>query len=540
MILMVDKNGQDFEVKPENFDKAIASGLESAFDMVTPEGEKVVVRKSNLDAATKKGLQHSIVAETKQSADNKYIRDEMKQMSPVEAGLRGVADAATFGQASKINAGLRSLAGQGNYDTLKQNYELSDEAAAITNPGSKFAGSQVPGLASLAAPVGGVKNALQSVGVGALEGGLRDESLQGALVGGTIGAIPLGVEGAKAAKGLIKSGASKAASVVSNLPTEVIDRYAAMKNAGRTAQPLTEIAKEAVGAAEAAGRNVSKGSGQAFDILKSEGVSVPRADAANLFLQKAQELKEGSILTPSTMKDITYLETLGKGLSSQPGEAIDGAKIKKLIQEIDQNAFGTAMKAGEITPANEATLRQLRGNLSDSLKSQSPAYAQQMQQVAKDVQSSQSLSQMFPDKEAAYRNLNQIGRNRAPFKQETLNELEGALGKNFTEAAKDSLAVDALKAPSINGSRNVNFYSNIPVIGPVLGLAADRLARPAVAKSIDYSVAIKKALENSPNLQKFGGVLVKAAQKGPQYLLLTHENLLKVSPEYKQAVGGQP
>jgi hypothetical protein len=93
---------------------------------------------------------------------------------------------------------------------------------------------------------------------------------------------------------------------------------------------------------------------------------------------------------------------------------------------------------------------------------------------------------------------------------------------------------DAFTQRSVNGSRNVNFLSNIPYIGPLLGYAADYVSRPATAKAIDWGVTTREALAKVRIPQKYVKVLQESAIKGPQSLLLTHNLLMKSDPEYRR------
>jgi len=429
---------------------------------------------------------------------------------------------------AKPTAELLSSLGVANKESMQRSDEMY--------PGARELGKMVP-MAGMPAtvPATAASSALYSAAGQKADKGvvnLKDVLDDTALSTGMMGA-------AKGVSKAVSAAAPKVGEVLSGAPADTLRDYADVRKSGRAVQPITDTAVQAVGAAEAAGKRVSEGSGLAFDILNTESVMVPKADAANIFFKKAYDLRKNSVLTPDMKKDILYFETLGKSLASEPGGSIPGAKIKSMIQGIDKNAYGSAMKAGEITPANERALRAARSELSGELKSRSPAYAEQMKQVSSDVKAQKSLTELFPDREKALANLRSMGRERAPFKAETLKELESSMGADFLQKTKDSMAVDAMKGKSVQGSRNVNLYSNIPVIGPVLGYAADYVSKPAVAKSIDWSSAVSKAIDQSPGMAPFKGALIEAARRGPQYLLLTHQMLMSKDPKYQQAVGGQ-
>ena len=71
--------------------------------------------------------------------------------SKSEAVVRGFSNAATLGFGDEIQAGIRSIFGQGDYSTLRDEQRAANKAAQEANPGSYLAGSAAAIAPTLAA-----------------------------------------------------------------------------------------------------------------------------------------------------------------------------------------------------------------------------------------------------------------------------------------------------------------------------------------------------------------------------------------------------
>lgn len=210
--VFLDQDGNPNMVDDVNHDAALQHGLEPAFEMVDPQGEKHYVRKSNYDVATKSGLKfpHEVAAENE--ADTRYRKElENTKISPVESAARGFANAATFGSADEIQAAVKNplgavkslggLFGKDNsgdkdvaaYARARNDYRASDDASYAQNPWSQRAGNVISGLAGgLAGAPGGIAQAAKT---GAALGGIAgvgsgsDEGQGADLTKGDIGRL---------------------------------------------------------------------------------------------------------------------------------------------------------------------------------------------------------------------------------------------------------------------------------------------------------------------------------------------------------------
>ena len=164
MILMMTPEGEEVDVKPENFDAAISKGLEPALEYVTPEGETVIVRKRNFDAAEKSGLVMKPIYEAQKQpigspgklASFAAGAAQWTPLGPFREEISGAIEEPkgalqALGKLIGLSTGGKDLK---DYEAAKQRYKDVEEAAF----------REEPGMYSL----GGVTGALSPAGVGGL------------------------------------------------------------------------------------------------------------------------------------------------------------------------------------------------------------------------------------------------------------------------------------------------------------------------------------------------------------------------------------
>ena len=534
--MKVSKNGVDFFTIEDEYDPKTGENLSlniakskgySAYVDVVKEGKGTyTIPATELGEAMKKGYQTVDFVETKQAADNKYIRDEMKRMGGLEAAARGFVDGATFGRGADVAGLFRTPEEK---QKIKENWELSDEAASIKYPQTKFLASQAPALATMGAATGGIKNAMQSVAVGAAEGGSRNGS-EGILEGAAWGSLPLAMEGVGAAKTLVKGAAKKTASALTQLPEESIERYYSRNAQVRAAPELSDVAKETVGAVEGLAGKVSAESGDSFRILQGNNTQVPKSEFISHIQQSIDDLVKGGG-GPERRSEVAYLKGIIDDATAVKGDVLDGGWVKNTIKGMYDRTTLPA-NAAEILPDIAKQTRMASGRINNqSLKSRDLDYAIYMEDLQRKADLLDRVKTPFGKNEQAYNSLKGIARERAPFKAETLADLEAMTGKDLANKAIDSSVKDAFTRRSTNGSRNVNLGANAGgMLGAALGYLADSLARPVVAKSIDVLKFIEPYVDQ---LGKYGPVLKDALSRGNNYFLMTHRLLLEKDPEYR-------
>lgn len=189
-ILMLKQDNSPVQVDEEHFQNALDSQLEPAFQMRTPDGKDVFVRKSHYQDAVKSGLKMSVAADAEKEAGQRY-KEEVKKtpVSPIESAARGAANASTFGFADEIQAAAKnpmgaakSLGGLVGKDTsvdpdvqkylrARNDYRTADDASYEQNPWSQRAGNVAAMLPAMAA-TGGAATVGQGAKMGAAQGAL--------------------------------------------------------------------------------------------------------------------------------------------------------------------------------------------------------------------------------------------------------------------------------------------------------------------------------------------------------------------------------
>lgn len=202
MIIMLDKNGEEWDVEEKNFDAAIAKGFTPALEMVSPEGEEVLVKRPDLDAALSKGYEYKVVAEAKKTAAE-MPGDTIPAYAVPGYGAQ---DMVTFGLSGDV-AGLESkLRGKG-FEQGRNEYRQRSKQAQQESPWLYMLGQAIgmtptmgvgalaskatPALSSLSSSLGGL--ALQGGATGALSvygesEGTPAERLEKAPIGAMYGA----------------------------------------------------------------------------------------------------------------------------------------------------------------------------------------------------------------------------------------------------------------------------------------------------------------------------------------------------------------
>jgi len=409
-------------------------------------------------------------------------------------------------------------------------------------PGARVAGQALPAIALPGSSAGGValQGALGSYGSQVSDKGsakLSDVVDDTALGLGTFRAGQgVGKAATKAAEltaPIGKKAGLVAGRVVTGLPEDVIERYISRNAQVRGAKSLETIAEDTTGAVKDLGKRVSRGSGESGEILAREGVIVPTGPIKSNLDARIAQFEEGGLFTREAEIEVAKLKDLRTRLEKFP--TLEGKQAKEFLKQIDGIAY-PQQGAADITPRLTREFREVRKGVDEQAKELSPAFKEKMSQVASDSKLLDRLSPGFSSDEASYSSLNRIAREKAPFRDRTLKDLGEATGNDFSEAARDAMAKDAFTKPSVNGSRNVQVLRDVPWIGPLLGYAADYVARPGAAKAIDIGVAMKDALAKSSVPAKFAKVLQDAANQGPAKLVMTHQMLMKLNTEYKKLV----
>lgn len=461
--------------------------------------------------------------------------------------------------------------------------QLSDKARSdnpLSYMGGQFAGSlAVPGGggAKLGAQVirGGMQGAIAGLGESrAKDGGsmvdsfdnLKD-SLGDAGFGGLVGlAVPVGLKGAGKVVSAVKDTVrpSRVASVLLGAPEEAVELYLKNPKAVNEALPRSALTERTMRTLDDLKAQVQGGSQQSRQILADEGARVSGDSIADIMQRRADAItqrSEGVVDDPQTAAALKWLQETSEKYRPVPG--VDGAaptprelstnRVKDILQGIDRTTEYD-IGAGKFGRIDDTVKKGVRSEVDELLKSQSPAYREQMVGVAGDTDLLSRASDLAGTPQAMDNLLKRVERDRAYFPAQTLKELDGRMGTDLMGDLKLSAAKEAFDKSATNGSRNVNLYrgmmgdlgrkSGIPLAemgGAAFGATVDKYG-PKMAKSlVDATLQVQNRLGSSEGLQslgKFAKPLVEAAKRGNQNLAVTHLLLMK-DPEYAALYEGQ-
>ena len=398
-MIMVTRNNEPVDIDEKDFDAALKQGLEPAMEYADKDGQTQVVRKSHQAKAEASGLKPMSIYQGQQSASK--VKDKLSEgfRGDLEAGARGLANAATLGFSDELSGAAQAAKGaynKGSLSDLKSDYTKgrdeyrSREDAAWDDGGLQRkilygAGAALPTLASLGAslPAQGVKQAAilgtKYGAAGAAGGGTgqgqtdltkgeygqyaKDLALGGALGGVIGGGLQKGIEALPKIPGALesfaRSRATKAAGGDSAKAGRLVDRMPGGKEAfgkdllesgivsgGKTRQQMLDKAREIE---ESSGKNIGDILGQ-FDSLASQ--KGYKSDALKRVLDRAQkEVLEPLNESPATReladrvnnKYIGRLEEYVKAKDMGPKSPNDSSLGFKGLQNerrlLDKTAF---------------------------------------------------------------------------------------------------------------------------------------------------------------------------------------------------------
>jgi hypothetical protein len=194
---------------------------------------------------------------------------------------------------------------------------------------------------------------------------------------------------------------------------------------------------------------------------------------------------------------------------SQYGDNLNGAQVKKIIQELDQTLSGKFNAgAADFDKLLTNAQKNIRYSLDDILKSASPEYKMAMQDVSGDVKLLKSLNKYDDYREALASLENMSGRLT---KQEDLLQIK-KLEEQFGESYSKDIEEFVNRKSNIEGSKAAQRLSEKKSL-------IDRL------KSKEASEIFEQQLNSSP---EFKEMLAKQAELNEQ--ILTKENLHGVTP----------
>ncbi len=474
------------------------------------------------------------------------------------------------------------------YNDNPWSYGLAGAGAALVNPLGRALGAVSPALApgTVAGAVaqGGIMGGAVSRGdltkgeIGEFGG---DVAL-GAGIGGSLQkAVPAALDwvGNKAVPWVAK----KATSTFFNVPEEFADYYQQAIRSGRdmTKGPKPYQVSEAVHQDMEKLRNDSiQGSLAANANLEAEGTQIDPNRVADTYRRYKENIARKN-MGINTDEDITgtigalgakekawrdygkpevktssILDELGKPYTTIiPGkESIPAARLKQEIQTLDKKADYSTNAARGIPTLDERTAKMIRGENDAYLKSESPAYAEMMQQVAKDADLQHRMSEFIPSKSTGVNVYKRVSRDKYGTGQipaKTLREFDERMGSNHLQNAADAWMTQTLENPRATGSKMTNTFKSIgkavagspgEAAGAVAGAGLDYLKSPFITLTLKSAAKLSKVLttEGRDAFLKEAHPIMQAAAQGDKSAALTLYLLQRRFPDaFKPQQGNQ-
>lgn len=516
-----------------------------------------------------------------------------KEIPPteVESALRGASQGASLGFADEAMGALGALGSKyvnpqasilDEYRRIRDEQRKKDETAKEANPTSYALGNAggaigsafMPGLNALtgakgiqtlgqAAKAGAKLGAI--AGLGQSQADLTEGDLSGAAsdtaAGAGIGAVTGGLtHGAlETLKGFHPVNAAKGlARVAFNTPEEVTQAYIDNPEAVKNALPRFELAKKFEDAVGDLKNQVTQGSQGARKYLNDVPVRGSEIrEALNPITQGLEQRSEGvwddsgrkaSYDMLKSLQDKFNPEIPSTGdtnqdlLNSLGQKSFSGNRLKDLVQSL-QRATQYDQQPGQFTSVDQGITKEAAAKLNELLKNKSPDYAQEMQKVAQDTGLLSNISDIDKSPQAManlFRKMETDKYGAAQIPREAIQNFDQRMGTDFLNQMRNSVAKETLDKSTMNGSRNVNFYSNtlgqIPggkLLGPILGGTVDKYGNRLTQGAVDTAIKFN-------NLAKTQGVqatkellqpVINAAQKADPSAILILQLLDKSNPD---------
>ncbi len=505
-----------------------------------------------------------------------------------EALVRGAAQGVSLGLADE-GAGLYNYVKKSmsrgapspdfieSYREGRDEYRLKDAAAAKDEPGAYIGGNIAGGVATAFVPGLGWMNAAKGaslgqklmtagkagalIGFGTSNADLTKGEVQG-VAGDTLTGAGVGVaaQGAMSAGGALlkaikpQNAAKKLANVFLNTPEEITDTYIkegvkAAETGGKNAvieAPLRyELAKDLEEKGVKGLKSlVIEGSKESKEILAKEATTFKAGDLAQILESKADDIvqkAEGILDDPGEQAAYNWLKSTAEKFNKAPDQELSAGRLKKFVQSIDR-AKQWNIGAGNFADVDDVIRGDVRKIVDTMVKEKSPAYREQMVQVAKDARLLDDVNAVAKSPKG-WANVvrrvetDQYGPGQLP--REVLEKLDARLGTDFLHQAMLSNTREAFDKSITNGSMNVNKFANmlkdVPIvryIAPLVGASVDKYGRKMTMGAVDAAIKAETIL-NKSGFKAFAEALQplkNAAQKGNPAAVLTFQFLNESNP----------
>lgn len=509
------------------------------------------------------------------------------KMTEVESTALGAIQGGTAGFADEgegvLRAGKEIIFGDAKFENAPGLYRERRDAARARyekarqdNPTAYTIGEVGGTIATTAIPAGGLIKGAGRLGkilkskagtasvLGAAGGlGLSDADLTKGEMGRAAedtawgAGVGLGMHGLTSALGgMVKKltpteAAKKLSNVFLNTPEELTETYIQNPQGVLNAPRRFELANKYEDTLEGLKKEVVEGSKASREILKAEGKTFSGDDLAAIYTNKADELEnaaEGVMTDPQKIAAVKFLRDTAekfKGGVDADGnplpKVLSTNRIKDELQTLDRMTDYDIGK-GQFGRIDDQVKKDVRSSIDQSLKGQSPAYAKQMEGVAKDSKLLDEASNIAKSPQglaSAFRKLetDQYGGGQMP--REVLKQLDERMGTTFVDDAKMAMTREAFDKSITNGSMNVNKFANLlkdtklAPLAPLVGASVDKYGRKMTMEAVDTAVKLNQLYQRD-NVQSFvqaAKPIVDAAKKGNPAAVLTFQFFSESNPE---------
>jgi hypothetical protein len=324
-----------------------------------------------------------------------------------------------------------------------------------------------------------------------------------------------------------------------------------------TAKSYPQLADEMGDTLKQLGSKTSAMDQEAWNTLSQEQ-TIPRAYVTSPIDEAIQSLKlHGQTIGPTDKQAVNTLGSLKYDLN-RLGDKLSEQDLKGIVKKLDDNINWDDQGSSKLN----TLLEGLRSQFDDALKFQNPSYKKAMQPIAEQTDLLNKLRQKFnfqnepgkglvPTDTTASKIQNALRDNKDITGKE-LEKLSELTGKNYLDLANDYRLAQQFDRTNPNGSRRTLLGEVLgkavlggigglvgdqvggekgAAIGALTGASLDTYGGRAAAKIIDNFLKTG----NSTAMGKFGPLIEKAAQKGPQALAVL-SSILSKDPEFRMQI----
>lgn len=519
--------------------------------------------------------------EASQSSIKKQAQPvQTAKVSPSQSFQAGLAQGGTLGFGEEIMGGIRAAR-----DVMGDKFELSDlperyrqrrdeyrqynELARQQNPKTYMGGEIVGGVGTSLVPGMGAATLGKTAAMGGVAGlGLSEADLtQGQIgeaaldtgIGGITGGLAYGAtKGAGAL--LSKARPKQIAKSYLGLPEPAYERLVkdpeAVKSALSKADDfygLPDISRRLTDRIGDLKEEAISGSRAARETVDFEGTRLPKQKLYDYLQGKLDAIKRSEGRIPddayAAAKDV-----LNKQMKKIEGvEDLTGPEIMDRVREM-RKAVEYNQATGAIDSKSEAAIKEVARLYDQALKEASPAYTGIMSDAA---QASRLLEQAKPlarSEQGAMNLVGSIDKAGNKFKADILRELDKRYGDTLSDDAMNAIAARIIDRSAAAGSQRVNLGSKIggaigamfpgekfgkvmEAGGAAAGAAVDAYGRRMAIPLVEQAAKIDRLIQTNRFSRPIADALKKAAEKGPQNLVLTFQLLSRDNPELAQSIG---